>query len=223
MMSFVVLLGPDGAGKSTLVENMKARAPEWVFTSAQPRDLYPIEGLECYDWALQRHPREFVKNMSPLTRATFFMHVLSIELEYHILPALADGRVVVSDSYWYRMMAKESIQNPSGAAVLAGMVDRLPRPDLVIMLDVPLEMAWRRNGEPTTFEVADDDYSWEGFARFQRQVLDELDVLVADLPQMVLDGRAAPGELAQQAVEHIRSHLDASRPVRSPIAVSLSD
>lgn len=201
---FTVLIGPDGAGKTSLMTRMKTRAPEWRFTSLQPDDLYPIEHLECYDWALRTHPREYVAHMAPMTRASYFLHIIAIEWEYHILPALNEGRVVVCDSYWYRMAVKESIQNPSAAAILSRLTARLPVPDLVLWLDLPLAEAWRRNGAPTVFEVAEGELTEEAFTAFQRNVLDRVRAQVASIPQVTLDATAGPDQLADAALDQIR-------------------
>lgn len=198
-----VLLGPDGAGKTTLTAHMKSLAPEWRFTSLQPEDLYPIERLECYNWALRTHPREYVKHMAPMVRASFFMHIIALEWEYHIRPALAENRIVFCDSYWYRAVVKEFIHNPTAASMLDGITDLLPEPDLVVWLDVPLEEAWRRNGTPTVFEVAGDEPTYPAFADFQQKVLDDLHDQVKGIPQMVLDGRTAVAELARSAVDRV--------------------
>ncbi|UBU12999.1 nucleoside/nucleotide kinase family protein [Nonomuraea gerenzanensis] len=200
-----VLLGPDGAGKTTLTTRMKSLAPEWRFTSLQPEDLYPIEQLECYNWALQTHPREYVQHMAPMVRTSYFLHIIALEWEYHIRPALAENRIVLSDSYWYRPAAKEFIHNPSSGSIMDGLADLLPEPDLIVWLDVPLEEAWRRNGPPTVFEVAGDDTTYPAFADFQQQVLDDLHDQVKGIPQMVLDGTMAADELARSAVDGIRT------------------
>lgn len=203
---FCVVLGPDGAGKTTLLGNMARRAPGWAYVSAQPEDLYPIAHLECYDWALRTHPRQYVPHMRPLTRAAFFVTTLAVEYEYHIAPALAAGRTVVCDSYWYRFTAKESLQNPQGERLLAELVAHLPRPDLVIWVDVPMELAWRRNRDLTQFEV-DGEFSWPGFASFQRAVLDRVTAMVADRAQLTLDGRQPALRLAADAVAAVASAL----------------
>jgi len=107
--------------------------------------------------------------------------------------------------------------------VLGALVDGLPMPDLVVWLDLPLETAWRRNGEPTTFEVADGDLTWEGFAPFQRRVLSRLQALVADVPQTTLDALAPPDELARRAVERIAGHVGALDALDASVVRSLPD
>jgi thymidylate kinase len=201
-----VLLGPDGAGKTSLTVRMRALAPEWRFPSLQPEDLYPLEGLEGYNaWALNTHPREYVMHMAPLTRISYFLHIIAIEWEYHIRPALAENRVVVCDSYWYRAAVKELIQNPTAAPLLSGLTSMLPKPDLIAWLDLPLAEAWRRTEVPTVFEVADGNLTWDGFQSFQRRVNAGLRAEVAGIPQVSLDATRDPDDVARIAVDHIGS------------------
>ncbi|GAB2959288.1 dTMP kinase [Nonomuraea fastidiosa] len=198
-----VLLGPDGAGKTTLTARLKKLVPEWRFTSLQPEDLYPIENLDCYNWALRTHPREYVQHMAPMVRTSFFLHIIALEWEYHIRPALAEGRIVLCDSYWYRTAVKESIHNPGAASLLSGITELLPEPDLIVWLDVPLEEAWRRNGVPTVFEVAGDDLSYPAFEDFQQQVLNDLHDQVKGIPQVSFDGRLGIDELARSVADQV--------------------
>jgi thymidylate kinase len=198
---FCVVLGADGAGKTTLLGNMASREPGWEYVSARPEDLYPIEGLDCYDWALRNHPREYVLRMRPLTRAAFYISTLAVEYEYHIAPALQAGRTVICDSYWYRFLAKEQVLNPRGGALLRHLPEHLPRPDLVLWLDVPLDSVWRRSREVTLFEV-DGEISWTGFEALQRAVLQRAQAMVNRdrLAEIRLDARTGPERLADEAI-----------------------
>lgn len=199
------VLGPDGAGKTSLFREMRTLVEDWHFASLQPEDLYPLDGIPEYNlWALSTHPREYVAHMRPLTRVSFFTHVLSMAWEYRMRPYLEAGGVVVSDSYWHRAVAKELVQNAEAAFLLQALAATLPEPDLVIWLDLPLTESWRRNGTPTTFEIDGSVPSWEAYARFQRRVLDELRRLVPEhTRQVTIDATRPPHEVAQATVAAI--------------------
>lgn len=210
-----VVLGPDGAGKTQLTREIQALAAEWRISSLQPDDLYPLDGIPEYNtWALTTHPRTYVSHMRPMTRVSFFAHVMSMAWEYHVRPYLEAGRVVVSDSYWYRPLAKERLQSPDAAFVLEALVSRLPEPDLVLWLDLPLTEAWRRNGAPSTFEMDGDVPSQEAYEGFQRRVLDELDMLVpSHVPQVVVDATLPPREVALAVTDVIdQARANTARP-----------
>ncbi len=209
-----VILGPDGAGKTSLTHEIQALADDWHFASLQPESLYPLDGIPDYNrWALSTHPREYVAHMRPLTRVSFFTHILSMAWEYHMRPHLDAGGVVVSDSYWYRTVAKESAQNPDAVFLLQTLAATLPEPDLVIWLDLPLSESWRRNGAPTTFEFDGAVPSYDAYERFQQRVLDEVRrLLPAHVPQIAIDATRSAREVAVAAWEAIDKAADGVRP-----------
>ena len=207
---FCVLLGADGSGKTSLFNRMRQERPGWKYVSAQPFDLYPIRGLEYMSWALETHPREYVKRMPPLTRTLFFMKTLAIEYEYHIAPALASGSVVICDSYFYRFMSKERVHNPATNGLFEVMRRYLPPPDLILWLDVPLAVAYRRKPTLSEFEVG-GDYSQGGFVDFQREVLMYVSEMIEGLPVTFLNAERPPCEVLTAALEKIREAAVAGR------------
>jgi thymidylate kinase len=208
---FCVLLGPDGAGKSTVLDGIRRSRPQWRCVSAQPEDLYPLPGLACYDWPLRTHPRTYVSRMRPYTRAGFYITTLSVEYEYHIRPGLEEGRLILCDSYWYRFAAKERLQNPAGYPALRSFVDLLPQPDLVIWLRVPFEVAGRRKDHLTAFEVAGGP-GLTGFTRFQQEVDTELRRQLRHVPQHVVDGTASRSAVRDKVIEAIESAAPKATP-----------
>ncbi len=196
-----MILGPDGAGKTSLFRELGLLVDGWHFSSLHPEDLYPLDGIPDYNsWALTTHPRTYVAHMRPLTRVSFFAHILAMAWEYRIRPHLDGGGIVVSDSYWYRAAVKESIQSAEAAFLLETLADTLPDPDLVIWLELPLEESWRRNGTPSAFEFEGTEPSWEAYARFQQRVLDELGRrLPVHVPQVKIDATRSPREVAAAA------------------------
>ncbi|WP_329239193.1 hypothetical protein OG417_37200 [Actinoallomurus sp. NBC_01490] len=211
-----VILGPDGAGKTTLSRELRTLAADWHFASLQPEDLYPLDEIPEYNlWALSTHPREYVAHMRPLTRVSFFTHVLSMAWEYRMRPHLEAGGVVVSDSYWYRATVKESVHNPEAAFLLEKLAATMPDPHLVIWLDMPLTESWRRNGSPTVFEIEGAVPSWEAYASFQRRVIDEVRrLLPTHIPQVTVDATCPPYEVAQAVYAAINTAAAGVRPPR---------
>jgi thymidylate kinase len=188
----IVLLGGDGAGKSSVLRRLREVRPGWSYASIDPADLYPLPGLNYMDWAATTPPRTYIGVWEPLSRASFLAHVLSLCYEERILPELARGNTVICDSYYYRIWAKEQMLSSPGSELVAALGRLMRRPDLALWLDVDTATAWQRSGMRCEAYEAVGDRSYEGFLRMQEGVR-----------RLVLDELAA-GPLR---------HIDASRPV----------
>ncbi len=142
----VALLGPDGAGKSTLVTAVEARFDVPV------RTLYMGLNLERVPLA-RRMP-------IPALRIPVFFLVLW----WHYAVGLfhkSQGRLVIFDRYTY-----DALLPPRKPLTLAQRLSRwvrahaLPAPDMVLVLDVPGAVMFARKGEhsPEHLEAERQDY-----------------------------------------------------------------
>ena len=159
--TFIVVEGIDGAGTTThsrlLAKSLKTAEREVVLT-CEPTNG-PVGGL--IRQILQRRlfvadatgPRAFAWS----TLALLFAADRLDHLDSVVLPALADGSIVVSDRYDLSSLAYQSATAPSGPGVvpwIRSLNARAIRPDLTIVLDVPAEVAAeRRRGRGGVEEV----------------------------------------------------------------------
>lgn len=157
---FITLDGIDGAGKSTNLAAIKA----WF----ERRGLPVLFTREPGGTALGEALREILLN--PATKAglraeTLMMFASRMQhIEEVILPALSDGIHVVSDrftdaTFAYqgggRGMPSEDIE------ILEHWVQGGLKPDLTLLLDVPLEVSMARIGqsrEKDRFEQEQEDF-----------------------------------------------------------------
>lgn len=184
---FCVVIGGDGAGKSSAIEGLKLRNDKWGYCSPSPSDLYPTEGLEFMDWTLAQHPREYVSSMKPLSRSTFFYLTSVFLYEYHVAPLLESKKVVICDSYYYRFLAKEMLLNPQGVKALFPVNTVLPKPDLIIMIDTSADTMLLRAKPVTKFETYNIE-SDDAFYDFQSAVLEHVRRMVEGIPIVSIDG-----------------------------------
>jgi dTMP kinase len=159
--TFIVIEGIDGAGTTThsrlLAKSLKTSECEVVLT-CEPTNG-PVGGL--IRQILQRRlfvadatgPRAFAWS----TLALLFAADRLDHLDSVVLPALADGSIVVSDRYDLSSLAYQSATAPSGPGVvpwIRSLNARAIRPDLTVVLDVPAEVAAeRRRGRGGVEEV----------------------------------------------------------------------
>jgi len=96
---FVLILGPSGSGKGTVLRFLKEKHPEFVFPiSCTTRDMRPgeVDG-EVYHFVSQDEFRERIENGEFLEYA--YVHDMNYygTLKKPIMDALDDGKVVVRE------------------------------------------------------------------------------------------------------------------------------
>jgi dTMP kinase len=152
--TFVVVEGIDGTGKSTLVrelaEALRARG-RTVVTSAEPT-RGPF-GMKLR--ALASEGREHV---TPEQESELFMSDRREHLETLIRPALARGETVILDRYYYSTLAYQGARGVDRNWILERHAQFAPEPDLLVILDLPVEEALRR----ITHKRGDQPNAYEG-------------------------------------------------------------
>ncbi|MFE0251243.1 hypothetical protein [Streptomyces sp. NPDC059010] len=204
---FFVLLGPDGAGKSSVMGRLAALLPEWRLVSTDSAFVAPEHAL------IPRLRRDLQDHLLPGLGTAYSVDFLASVLQtavVHLRDQVRgrDPRVpLLVDSYYYKILAK---------CRMAGVRDSrmydwwrgFPQPDRVVYLDVSPEAAWRRRGDGTglnSLEYEGDHGDWAGFERYQKDLGKLLLEEVRDLPVTVLPEQ--PG--ADRAAEAVRKVLTA--------------
>lgn len=149
---FLVFEGIDGTGKSTQIRLLEQRLHAAGVTPLLSRE--PTEG----PWGRRIRESATTGRMTPSEELQAFIHDRTEHLRGLILPALAAGRIVILDRYFYSTIAYQGTR-PGGdpAAVRKTMESLFPPPDLVLWLDLEPSEALRRivahRGEvPNEFE-----------------------------------------------------------------------
>lgn len=128
---FIVIEGADGTGKSTqaalLGEFLKRRDFDVVVTRE------PTDGLIGQ---MIRKVLAGELKVSPRALALLFTADRAEHVENVIQPALDQGKVVISDRYYYSTVVYQSAQGVE-REWLSQMNSFVPEPDLVIVLDFP--------------------------------------------------------------------------------------
>ncbi len=195
---FVVFEGIDGAGKTSqlhrLVNEMQ-EAGRCVVSLLEPtRGQY---GSEIRTRAQHGPP------MTPEEELELFLKDRRENVEQNILPALAAGKDVVQDRYYYSTAAYQAARPELKLtpAAVVDMHDWAPRPDLVILLDLPVEVSLLRldkRGSLTVFER-------EAFQRHVRAGYLELSKL--DDRFRVIDAEGSETQVAKAVLEAVSEVL----------------
>ena len=133
---FVVLEGPEGSGKSTLMEPLAARMRERGVEPVVVREPGSTRAAEIAREALldPGHP------VGPLAELFLYLAARADLVQRVIAPALAEGRTVLSDRFAmsteaYQMIGRglpPEVVLPANRAAAGGL-----QPDLTLILDLP--------------------------------------------------------------------------------------
>ncbi|MCQ0025172.1 hypothetical protein M4914_20990 [Streptomyces somaliensis DSM 40738] len=195
---FLVLLGPDGAGKSSVMRSLAGLVPEWRLVSTDSAFVAPEHALIS---RLRRDLRDhLLPGLGTAYSADFLASVLQTAV-VHLRDQVhgRDPRVpVLVDSYYYKILAKCRMAGVRNT-LMYDWWRTFPQPDRVVYLDVSPSAAWRRRGggaDLNSLEYHGDDGDLAGFERYQRDLrrllLEEVrDLPVTELPEQPSVERAA--------------------------------
>jgi dTMP kinase len=173
----IVLEGTDGVGRSTQIQLLR----NWLETS----------GYAVSDTGLRRSPMtqpglNAAKNGHTLGRLAmnlFYATDFADRLENQIIPALKAGFFVLSDRYFYSIMARDIVRgaDPQWARKVYGFA---LKPDLVFYLktDVPTLVARMVHGRGFNYweagmDIRCADNLYDNFCAYQEKLIEQYDQL----------------------------------------------
>ncbi len=190
---FVVLEGPEGSGKSTLVEPLAALMRRSGDDPVVVREPGSTKAAEIARQVLldPEHP------VGPLAELFLYLAARADLVQRVIGPSLAAGRTVLSDRFAltteaYQMAGRgisPEVVLPANRAAAAGL-----RPDLTLIIDLPPEIGRARQ---QAAGKRPDRIEREG-AEFHRRVTDYYLAVRGDGVRH-LDGQLPPDRLLQAA------------------------
>jgi dTMP kinase len=137
---FIVIEGIDGTGKSTqskrLAEWFRSRGRE-VVLSREPTDG---------PWGKKLRESATTGRLSAEEELECFLNDRREHVEICIKPALAEGKVVILDRYYFSTMAYQGARGFDPTEIRRRNEAFAPQPDLLLILDLSIESAHDRIG-----------------------------------------------------------------------------
>lgn len=137
---FIVLDGIDGTGKSTQAQRLGewfARAGRDVVLSREPTDG---------PWGRKLRESAARGRLSPEDELDYFLKDRRQHVTELIAPALAAGKVVILDRYYFSTMAYQGARGFDPAEIRRRNELFAPVPDLLLILDLDVDAALERIG-----------------------------------------------------------------------------
>jgi thymidylate kinase len=193
---FVVILGPDGAGKSTLIERLETSLLGAFRRTARfhlmPR-LFRRKGNSGP--VTDPHSKPPRSLLASLLKLGYYLLDYTLGYWLKVRPALVKSTLVLFDRYYDDLLVDPKRYRYGGPRGLAGWLRRfVPRPDLWLVLDVPEKELLRRKQEVSLEEL-----------RRQREAYCRLATALPNA--IILDGGLPAEQVARQAEEIVIEYM----------------
>ncbi len=183
----IVLEGTDGVGRSTQVKMLRNWLEEEgyaVSDTGLTRSELTAAGLEA---AKSGH------TLGPITMSLFYAADFADRLENQIIPALQAGFVVLSDRYFYSVVARDSIRGISStwSKQLYGIA---LKPDLILYMKASIPSLVTRlihgrglNYWESGMDLHLADNLYDSFVQYQGLILEQFDIMAKEYNFMTID------------------------------------
>lgn len=203
---FVVLLGPDYAGKSTVMRELAAAEPSWRLLSVDEEFLAPEHAvITPLKKALLKETLPALGTHHSADFVAALLQTAVVHLRDQIL-ACAPGHPIVVDSYYYKILAKCQLIGAS-AKPMFDWWREFPQPRRVVFLDIDPATAWARSGNGAAanpLEFHGPHAEEDSFLQYQ---VDLRAVMLDEVVRLPVDLISGTGDAAARVREVIADEL----------------
>ncbi len=190
----VTLEGIDGSGKTTTISSLQEVYPNAVYT-LEPTDSW-------YGDAVRNSIN--VNNADPLAELFLYMADHAYHLQTTVIPALDDGKLVISDRYIDSRYAYQSASLDGIIEDPLSYIEKIHQPwtilpDLTLYFDIPPELGAQRSGSTNKFEQTS----------FLEKVHENYEKIISKHPHRFIriDATLPPKDMTQIAIKSIANSL----------------
>jgi dTMP kinase len=223
----VVFEGIDGSGKTTTID----RVSEWLNDQDYSYLRTKWNSSKLLSDALWKAKKK--KVLTPMTFSMLHASDMHLRYERAIMPALAEGRVVLCDRYFYTSYVRDKIRDIP-EELLDIVYKNFRKPDLIFWCDVEPKLAVERllTDRGVNFYSSGQDvgYSTKGIEattlKYEQDMAERYKKLFKDEPNVVyLDTNRSKKEVAKEVRKELakRLGLDESLTESDDLDIDVSD
>lgn len=204
----IVVEGTDGVGRSTQVKLLK----KWL-----EKNSFAVS-----DTGLRRSPltqpgldeARKGNTLTPLTISLFYATDFADRLENQIIPALKAGFYVLSDRYFYSIVARDVVRgvDPDWARKLYGFA---LVPDIIFYLRAEVETLVTRivHGRGFNFweagmDIINADNLYDSFVQYQTCMIDEFDKMASEYNFTIIDANRSVASINNEIKAKLQPILE---------------
>ena len=204
----IVVEGTDGVGRSTQVDLLK----KWLEKS----------GYAVSDTGLRRSPLtqpgiEEAKGgntLFPLTNSLFYATDFADRLENQIIPALKAGFIVLSDRYFYSLIARDVLRgiDPSWVRDIYGFA---LVPDMILYLKADINTLITRivygrgfNYWEAGMDILKLDNLYDSFREYQTRMIEQFTIMAKEFNFQIVNANHSIKATNNEIMTHIQPILD---------------
>ena len=205
----IVLEGSDGVGRSTHIQLLRT----WLES----------EGYAVSDTGLRRSPltspgldaAKQGHTLGSRTMSLFYATDFADRLENQIVPVLKAGFIVLSDRYFYSIIARDIVRgaDPVWARKIYGFA---LVPDIVLYLRADVNTLATRIAHGRGFDYWESgmdircaDNLYDSFCVYQSRLLEQFDRMAQEYGFVTIDGTRSIPAIQEDLKKHIRGVLEA--------------
>jgi len=159
MKRLIAITGMDGTGKSSLITSLCGQ-------NASMKDVSIWDPMKSGLFQSKQDIDQYLCHLSPNARVQFLSHALTESLHMAMESKM---EVLLLNAYYYKYFASELALGASPDLV-SGLISTFPRPDRVIHLTIPIQIASTRKKKYSMYECGLNEPNQSSFIDFQLKV-----------------------------------------------------
>lgn len=192
----ICITGPDGSGKSTLIDALKKEIPE-----AKEVTIWDaLDNTEVALFSNKKDVDDYLCILSPNARLLFLAHAL----QYAIDKALASGvATIIANAYYYKYFSAEKVLG-ADQVLIDTLTSHLPVPDTTIFLSLSPDISATRKKYLSKYECGCREATSAHFIEFQKKANTVFETYIQS-DWHILNAEDTPETLTQKALQIIKS------------------